>query len=164
MIFRLRLLSLRIPANLPDAVAERLCQCGNCEHCPGQCAYQKDGDVVPEWLRVLVEVGSKTLKVVLEEEDAEELRHFDLDSYEPRQSDRKEQRETRQPDTAKKNLGVATQSGICGNDQLLQLRRHRPFSQRAQRQQNVEPRQPQPLSRLVPNPPRQERGREIGSQ
>ena len=46
---------------------------------PGNGGDQGDGKVVPEGLLVAVEVGAKAGEIVLEEEDAEELRGVELD-------------------------------------------------------------------------------------
>src|SRR5262249_49017011 len=50
---------------------------------PRHNAQKKNRNVIPEGLRVLVQIGPKPLQVVLDEEDAKELRYLHLDGHEP---------------------------------------------------------------------------------
>ena len=50
---------------------------------PGKRGDEGDGKVVPEGLVMAVEIGAEAGEVVLEEEDAEELRGAELDEHVP---------------------------------------------------------------------------------
>src|SRR5438270_53297 len=80
---------------------------------------------------MLVEVGAKALKIVLNKEDAEELRNSVLHRQIPGQHDGREQQKADDGETAEKNLAIAAQNGIRTHHQHSQRRSHRAFRQRA---------------------------------
>ena len=61
---------------------------------PGKRGDESDGDVVPEGLLVAIEVGAEAGEIVLEEEDAEELRRAELDEHIPGSGDGEEDGES----------------------------------------------------------------------
>src|SRR5205807_5610267 len=83
-----------------DTAAPRIQYSADREYHPRQHAYQKNRDVIPKGLLVLIEIGAESLEVVLNEEDVEELRRPKLRHDKPRQSNHKINQEARQPDRA----------------------------------------------------------------
>ena len=63
---------------------------------------------------MLVEIGAKTLQVVLDKEDSEELRDFVLHRQVPVQQNDKNLNQPRDGETAEENFAVAPEHGISG--------------------------------------------------
>ena len=125
----------------------------NCEDSPRHGRQQENRNVIPEWLRVLVEIGAEALEIVLKKENAEELRNAVLHRQVPRQGYREEQDKPGNGNAAEKNFSVATQRRICAYHQHGQRGRHRAFGQSAHPEQRVKQHQPDFLAGLAPGPP-----------
>jgi hypothetical protein len=87
---------------------------------------------------MLIKIGAKSLQIVLNKEDAEELRDFVLHRYIPGQHNSKKQNKAWDGETAEKNFAIATQHSICADYQHRKRGSHRAFGQSAHAQQSVE--------------------------
>src|SRR5258708_38188656 len=97
---------LRIGANSLDDAPGSLRNRRHRENSPRQHRQKQDRNVIPERLRVLVEVGAKALQVVLNKENVKELRDLALNREIPRQHNNKEQQEARPPHAADTDLSL----------------------------------------------------------
>src|SRR5579864_9843324 len=102
---------------------------------------------------MLVEIGAKALKIVLNKEDAEELRHPVLHRQIPGQHNGKKQNKTNERQAAEKNFAVAPQHGIRAHHEHCERWSYRPFGQSAHAQQSIKDQKPELLVGLMPCPP-----------
>ncbi len=104
---------------------------------------------------MFVDICGEPLQVVLEEEDAQELRvsprHRDI----PGQHHRQIEQNARHPDGSSQQRPLASQRNEGKDDGQRKKRRHRPFRQCGRAVEEVEVKEPEFLVRLVPRIPAQ---------
>src|SRR5438270_8820205 len=62
--------------------------------------------VVPDWLGVVIKIGSEARKIMLQDKDAEEIRIANLDGYVPWQSNDTEKNDAGNPESMPERLHV----------------------------------------------------------
>ena len=123
------------------------------EYSPRHERKQGDGQVVPERVRVVIEVGSKAREILPKKKLVKELRIADLQRDVPGQRNKAEKHDTRNPQTLPQQANFTLNKEKNHDHQNRQKRRYGPFRERTQRKQSVEPGQINPVSALIPGVP-----------
>ena len=123
------------------------------EYSPRHERKQRDGQVVPERVRVVIEVGFKARENLPKKKLVKELRIADLQRDVPGQRNKAEKYDTRNPQTLPQQANFTLNKEKNHDHQNRQKRRYGPFRERTQRKQSVEPGQINPVSALIPGVP-----------
>src|SRR5713101_676219 len=104
---------------------------------------------------MVIKVLSETAEIMFEDEDPEKLRIADLDCHIPRQSDRNEKHDARNPQRAENRLPVALHRNEDQQDDACEKNRDGTLGERRQGKKDVENNESEPLSSFVPGIPAQ---------
>ena len=108
-------------------VAYRVDDGGHDEDGPRHQRQQRYGQVKPERFGMVIQVAGEAFQVVLQKEDAEELRVRALYRDEPRRGNGEVERDPDRPQRAPQQAPVAAQSGECDDDDSRKKNSDRSF-------------------------------------
>ncbi len=146
---------MRLMTDLPlgDGDVDGIDQGADGEDGPRHEAEEKDGEVIPEGLMVLVAIGGEALEVVLEEEEAVEGRILELDGDVPGKDHREVKEDSGQPDGSAEEGPFAAKSGEEKDDAEGKEGSNWAFGERGGCSEEIEVEEPELFAGFIPGVP-----------